>query len=66
MKLKAAREKSGKTQAQIAKEANVTEQAYQRYEYGNREPGVRTAIKIADALNVDIKEIFTADEAVVK
>ena len=59
VKLQAAREKSGKTQAQVAKEADVSEQMYQRYEYGQNEPGVRTAIRIADALNIiDIRELF--------
>ena len=60
LKLQAAREKSGKTQAQIAREAGVSEVTYQRYEYGIREPGVRTAIRIADALDVtDLRELFT-------
>lgn len=59
MKLQAAREKSGKTQAQIAKEAGVSERVYQGYEYGQNEPGVRTAIRIADALDVkDLRELF--------
>lgn len=59
MKLRAAREASGKTQARVAKEADVTERMYQHYEYG-AEPGVRTAIRIADALNViDLRELFT-------
>lgn len=59
VKLQAAREKSGKTQAQVAREADITTVTYQRYEYGIREPGVRTAIRIADALNVlDLREIF--------
>ena len=60
VRLQAAREKSGKTQAQIAREAGVSEVTYQRYEYGIREPGVRTAIRIADALDVtDLRELFT-------
>ncbi len=59
MKLRAAREKSGKTQAQVAKEAGITETAYQRYEYDKVEPRVRTAIRIADTLGVEnIKELF--------
>ena len=59
VKLQAAREKSGKTQSQVARLAGITEQTYQRYEYGQNEPGVRTAIRIADALNVlDLREIF--------
>ena len=58
MELRAAREKSGKTQAQVAKEAGVSEQAYQRYEYGKREPGVRTAIRIAHALKSTVEKLF--------
>lgn len=59
MALKAAREKSGKTQAQVAKEANVSERAYLYYEQDKREPGVRTAIRIADSLGVvDLRELF--------
>ena len=59
MKLQKAREQSGKTQAQIAKEAGVTEVAYQRYEYGQRKPNVQTAIRIADALGVeDVRRLF--------
>ncbi len=64
MRLQAAREKSGKTQAQVAKEAGIETVTYQRYEYGNREPSVRTAIRIADALNViDLRELFDASES---
>ena len=58
MELRAAREKSGKTQAQVAKEAGISEQAYQRYEYGKREPGVRTAIRIAHALKSTVEKLF--------
>ena len=62
LNLRAAREASGKTQSQVAKETGVSEQMYQRYEYGQNEPSVRTAIRIADALGVksyqDFKRIF--------
>ena len=60
-KLRAAREKSGKTQAQVAELAGIAEQDYRRYEHSCTEPGVRTAIRIADALDViDLREIFPA------
>ena len=49
----ATRRQSGKTQAQVAKEIESTEIAYQRYEYGMREPKVTTAIKVANALGVN-------------
>lgn len=63
MRLRAARKKAGKTQAQIAKAVGISELGYQRYEYGMREPGVRTAIRIADELGVaDLRELF-AEEA---
>ena len=42
MELQAAREQSGKTQAQVAKEVGITEVAYQRYVYDKRVPGVGT------------------------
>ncbi len=58
MKLRATREQSGKTQAQVAKEAKVAERLYQDYEYDKREPGVRTAIRIARALNSTVEDLF--------
>ena len=57
-KLKAARTASGKTQAQVARESGIAEVAYQRYEYGKREPRVRTAIRIARVLDTTVEEIF--------
>ncbi len=60
MELQAAREKSGKTQAQVAKEVGITEQAYQRYEYGKIEPRARTAIRIARAVDGTVEELFGA------
>lgn len=60
--LKTTRAKSGKTQAQVAREAGVSEAMYQRYEYGVSEPGVRTAIRIANALGVtDLRALFAAE-----
>lgn len=60
MELKAAREKSGKTQAQVAKEVGIAEVVYQRYEYDKNEPGVRTAIRIARALDSTVEDLFGA------
>lgn len=63
VKLKAAREASGKTQAQVAKEANVSNRAYVYYEKGEKDPTVRTAIRIADALHVkDLRQIFDTNK----
>ena len=58
MKLRAAREASGKTQAQVAKEAGLPEQMYQRYEYDKCEPGVRTANRIARAVNSTTEKLW--------
>lgn len=61
-KLRAARERSGKTQAQVAKETRISEAQYQNIEYGTSNPNVRTAIRIADVLEISslkqFKEIF--------
>ncbi len=57
--LRAAREKSGKTQAQVAKEALISEAQYQNIEYGKSEPNVRTAIRIADVLGIKSYKAFT-------
>ena len=53
MSLKATRIAAGKTQIQVADAAKVTEVCYQRYEAGARTPRADTAIKIAEALNVN-------------
>lgn len=60
MELRAAREKSGKTQAQVAKEVGIAERLYQAYEYDRNEPGVRTAIRIARAVDSSVEELFGA------
>ena len=60
MELRAAREQSGKTQAQVAKETGISDLAYQRYEYGKRTPSVTTAIRIARALDSTVEELFGA------
>ena len=60
MELRAAREASGKTQAQVAKEIGVSELSYQRYEYDKRKPCVDTAIRIARALGSTVEELFGA------
>lgn len=58
MTLRAARERSGKTQAQVAKETEISEAQYQNIEYGKNEPSVRTAIRIAKALNSTAEDLF--------
>lgn len=59
--LRAARAAFDKTQAQVAKSAGISETQYQNIEYDKSEPGVQTAIRIADTLGViDLREIFKA------
>lgn len=60
--LRTARERAGKTQAQVAKESAISEAQYQNIEYDKCEPSVRTAIKIADFLNEDVKELFKTND----
>lgn len=60
MALRAAREASGKTQSQVAELAEIAERMYQDYEYDKREPGVRTAIRIAQALDTTVEQLFGA------
>lgn len=60
--LRIAREKANTKQAGLACAIGKPVRTYQRYEAGTREPGVRTAIRIADALNVttlkEFRELF--------
>ena len=42
------------TQVQVATGINISEQAYQKYEYGKREPGIAFAIALADYFNVSL------------
>ena len=56
--LKAAREQSGKTQAQVAKEVGIAEQQDQKYEYDERVPNARTAIRIAQVLGTTVEKLW--------
>ena len=62
--LKEHRLRIGLTQVQVAKRAGITERGYQRYESDekskqHREPSVKVANRIADALGVqDLRELW--------
>ena len=58
MELRAAREASGKTQKQVAELAGIAERQYQDYEYDRYEPGVRTANRIARAVNSTSEKLW--------
>lgn len=60
--LKAARERKGLSQKEIAESVGVAKSTYSLYESGNREPNVQTIKKIADALNVTADELLGIDE----
>lgn len=57
-KLKAARERAGKTQSEVAKLAHISHNHYQNIEYGKHAPSVRTAIRIAQILGTTVEKIF--------
>ena len=61
MKLKAARETSGKTQAQVAKVVGITERGYRKLEAKEEYKAVDTAIRIARVLNSTVEELFGAE-----
>lgn len=58
LKLKLAREQSGKTQVQVANETELTERTYQKYEAGMSSKTIQTAIRIAKALNTTVEELW--------
>lgn len=60
LRLKNAREKAQLTQKEIAQKSNVSERIYQAYEAGKCTPNVHTAIRIADLLGVDVKDLFSS------
>lgn len=46
------------TQAQVAQAVHIHENAYRRYECGSVEPSVRMALRIANALNTTVEDLF--------
>lgn len=61
--LYAAREQSGKTQSQVAKEIGITESSYQRYEYGKVTPNAIIANRIARAVNSTVEKLWGYESA---
>lgn len=53
-----AREKAGFTQAQIAEKTRISENSYQRYELGLREPRAKIANRIAKVLHTTTEKLF--------
>lgn len=48
----------GSTQKQMAERLGMTENAYQNYEYGKREPKLDVLIQIAEILEVSIDDLL--------
>lgn len=60
--LRERRKELGLTQLQVAQAVGIAESAYQRYELGNSEPLVTTAIRLARALDTSVEKIYDTDD----
>ncbi len=56
--LKKRREELSLTQKQVSDMAKVNIRLYQYYEADRKEPSVRTAMKIAEALKTTVEKLF--------
>lgn len=56
--LKECREKLSLTQKQVADTAKIGLRIYQYYEKDQKEPSVRTAIRIAEVLKTPVEKLF--------
>ena len=56
--LKAARERSGKTQKQVADEVKLNVRTYQKYEVGTGAKTIQTAIRIAKSLGTTVEYLW--------
>lgn len=52
------RQQAGLSQKELAEKAGISGLACQRYEYGDRVPNARTAIRIAKALDTTVEELW--------
>ena len=79
-RLKYLREQQNLTQKQVAESVGMAQMAYQRYEYGTREPAYKNLIALADYFDVSLdylvgrsnnpkinkwKEIYYADRSII-
>lgn len=49
----------GMTQADVAKKLGISQQAYSRYERGDREPSLKFIVDIAQAIDFNAGEFFS-------
>jgi uncharacterized protein YfbU (UPF0304 family) len=61
-KLKEARERSGFSQAELAKAAEVSRQVISAIESNQQSPSLKLALRLASLLNVKIENVFSDDE----
>jgi transcriptional regulator with XRE-family HTH domain len=57
-RIRALRDERGWTQAMLADHAELTREHLSELENGHKEIGLRALARIADALNISIKELF--------
>ena len=61
-KLKHLRLSNGFTQIAIAKKLGITDRAYQRYEYGEREPNFDILLKLSIIFNVSLDDLLCRED----
>ncbi len=54
MRLKQLRKRKGLSQLKVAMDLNMNQNTISRYENGEREPGIRELIQLADYFNVSL------------
>ncbi len=54
--LRAARKRSGKTQAEVAQKVRISQNVISYYELGERDPTFATLVRLADAVGMDLAE----------
>ena len=57
--LKEIREKKGISQAEVARQIEVSRQTYNNYELGKREADYETLLKLSEVLETSVEEILT-------
>lgn len=58
LKIKQQREKAGLTQEQLAEKAKISLDFLGKIEVSINNPGLRSLLKIADALGINVKDLF--------
>ena len=60
-KLRAIRMAKGLSQAEVARELNISRQAYYNYETGKREADYETLLRLGELLDVSVEELIRDD-----